>query len=39
MDVGTGTFGKLGQAVEIDEIKVENQNLRNEVRQLRDQLK
>jgi len=36
MDVGTGTFGKLGQAVEIDEIKADNQNLRIEVRQIRD---
>ena len=40
MDVmGTGTFGKLGSVADIEEIKLDNQALRSEVRQLRDQLK
>ena len=40
MDVlGTGTFGKLGTVAELEDLRVDNQALRVEVRQLRDQLK
>jgi len=40
MDVlGTGTFGKIGTVAELEELRVDNQALRTEVRQLRDQLK
>ena len=40
MDVlGTGTFGKIGTVAELEELRVDNQALRSEVRQLRDQLK
>ena len=40
MDVlGTGTFGKIGTVAELEELRVDNQALRSEVLQLRDQLK
>lgn len=37
MDVlGTGTFGKIGSVAELEDIRLENQSLRVEVRSLRD---
>jgi hypothetical protein len=37
MDVmGTGTFGKLGSVAEIEDLRVDNQSLRVEVKQLRE---
>ena len=37
MDVlGTGTFGKIGTVAELEDIRLENQTLRGEVRSLRD---
>lgn len=37
MDVlGTGTFGKIGTVAELEDIRLENQTLRSEVRSLRD---
>jgi len=37
MDVlGTGTFGKIGSVAELEDIRLENQSLRCEVRSLRD---
>jgi hypothetical protein len=37
MDVmGTGTFGKLGTVAEIEDLRVDNQSLRGEVKQLRE---
>lgn len=38
-DIGTGTFGKLGQITELDDLRQDNQNLRQELHMLKDQLK
>lgn len=38
-DIGTGTFGKIGAISEVEDLKSENKSLRQDLRQLRDQLK
>jgi hypothetical protein len=37
MDIlGTGTFGKIGSAAEIEDLKVENAYLRNDLREIKE---